>query len=244
MGRYRARLSADPADIAAAARLRWLAFRTARGLGVEGGADGDGHDAACRHVLIEPAEGGSPIACFRLLHLPEAAWIGQSYAARYYDLSRLALYPAPLLEVGRFCVAPGRRDPDILRLAWASITRLVDLWGIELMFGCSSFAGVGTKAHGAALALLSESHLAPARWMPGIGGGETLPLAGCAPGEADACSTRRAMPPLLRTYLAMGGWVSDHAVIDREMDTLHVFTGVEVAKVPPARARALRGLAG
>ena len=52
------------------------------------------------------------------------------------------------------------------------------------------------------------------------------------------------MPPLLRTYLMMGGWVSDHAVVDDDMNTLHVFTGLEIAAVPPARARALRMVAG
>ena len=50
----------------------------------------------------------------------------------------------------------------------------------------------------------------------------------------------KRMPPLLRSYLAMGGWVSDHAVVDRDMNTLHVFTGLEVRAIPPARARALR----
>jgi putative hemolysin len=52
-----------------------------------------------------------------------------------------------------------------------------------------------------------------------------------------------ALPPLLRTYLGMGGWVSDHAVVDRDLDTLHVFTCVEVEKVPPARAASLRAVA-
>jgi putative hemolysin len=51
------------------------------------------------------------------------------------------------------------------------------------------------------------------------------------------------MPPLLRSYLAMGGWVSDHAVIDREMGTMHVFTGLEVRAIPAARKRLLRALA-
>ena len=37
------------------------------------------------------------------------------------------------------------------------------------------------------------------------------------------------MPPLLRAYLLMG-WVSDHAVIDNKLNTLHVFTGLEVRK--------------
>ena len=44
------------------------------------------------------------------------------------------------------------------------------------------------------------------------------------------------------TYLAMGGWVSDHAVVDRDLHTLHVFTGVEIARIPAARARLLRAL--
>ena len=52
------------------------------------------------------------------------------------------------------------------------------------------------------------------------------------------------MPPLLRTYLTMGGWVSDHAVVDTHMNTLHVFTGLEIAAIPPARARLLRADAG
>jgi phytoene dehydrogenase-like protein len=50
----------------------------------------------------------------------------------------------------------------------------------------------------------------------------------------------RQMPPLLRSYLAMGGWVSDHAVVDRDLGTLHVCTGVEIAAIPPSRARLLR----
>lgn len=52
------------------------------------------------------------------------------------------------------------------------------------------------------------------------------------------------LPPLLRTYLLMGGRVSDHAVIDTELDTLHVFTGLEIAAIPGAGARALRALSG
>ncbi|MEM9211400.1 MAG: ornithine-acyl-ACP acyltransferase, partial [Pseudomonadota bacterium] len=54
----------------------------------------------------------------------------------------------------------------------------------------------------------------------------------------------RQIPPLLKTYLRMGGWVSDHAVIDRDLRTIHVFTGVEIAKIPPARRKALLRDAG
>ena len=54
----------------------------------------------------------------------------------------------------------------------------------------------------------------------------------------------RLLPPLLRTYLMMGGWVSDHAVVDRDLGTLHVFTGLEIGAVPDGRARLLRAVAG
>lgn len=57
-------------------------------------------------------------------------------------------------------------------------------------------------------------------------------------------AARAQMPPLLRSYLAMGGWVSDHAVVDAELGTLHIFTALEVDRVPPARARSLRQIAG
>ena len=68
------------------------------------------------------------------------------------------------------------------------------------------------------------------------------------PDSADAL-TRGSLrsfgvPPLLRSYLAMGGWVSDHLVVDRDLGTLHVFAGLEVRAVPVARALALRRLVG
>ena len=40
----------------------------------------------------------------------------------------------------------------------------------------------------------------------------------------------------------MGGWVSDHAVVDRQMGTLHVFTGLEIGAIPESRKRLLRAL--
>ena len=33
----------------------------------------------------------------------------------------------------------------------------------------------------------------------------------------------------------MGGWVSDHAVRDPGLGTLHVFTAVEIARIPPRK---------
>lgn len=237
-GRYRARVSIDAGDVAKSIALRTRVFR-----GDAGPSDADRFDASCDHVLVEEAQTGRLCASVRLLYLDNATAIESSYSAQFYDLARLSAYRAPLAEMGRFCVDPDLEpDPDILRLAWGAVTRYVDARGIGLLFGCSSFPGTDPKAHQTALSLLRARHLAPAVWMPGARAETVYPF-GAEPLDApDVRAGLAGMPPLLRTYVAMGGWVSDHAVIDQDLGTLHVFTGLEIAAIPPARARALRAL--
>lgn len=227
-----------------AQRLRWLCFVGQRtGADQPQALDADGHDALCRHVLIEDLHGGTLVGCFRFLHLASGAGIGRSYSAQHYDLGGLRDFAGPMVEVGRFCVHPAHPDPEILRIAWAVLTRHVDTTEAQLLFGCSSFPGTDTKGYADAFAMLRERHLAPKRWLPRVKAPEVFrfpPL----PRSLDAPRARALMPPLLRTYLMMGGWVSDHAVMDRQLNTMHVFTGVEVGTIPSARVRALRQMAG
>ncbi|MFT3689917.1 GNAT family N-acetyltransferase [Paenirhodobacter sp.] len=235
-GRYAARFAASGADLCAAQALRGRSFG-ARAL------DADRFDSLCRHVLIE--EAGRLVCCFRILPLRDGSHIGESYSAQFYDLSALAGFPGRMAEVGRFCIDAGCRDPDILRVAWGALTRLVDDEGIEMLFGCSSFPGTDWERHSNAFALLAQGHLAPPGWAPGIKAPKVVPYARHLAGlPGDQKRALREMPPLLRSYLLMGGWVSDHAVVDADLGTLHVFTGLEVRAIPEARARALRLVAG
>ncbi len=231
-GRLCARLARSDADIARAQALRHEAFFGRPGL------DTDGFDSICGHMLIED-ETGALLACYRLLACP-ASEIGQSYSAQFYDLTRLAAYPGRCLELGRFCARPGLPDPDLLRLAFGAMARLVDGYDIALLFGCASFAGAEPAGHDTALRHLRAGHLGPQRWRPDRRAAEVLDL---PEGAADRRQALAALPPLLRLYLGIGGWVSDHAVIDRAMDTLHVFTAVEIATIPPARQGLFRAVA-
>lgn len=235
-GRLRARLADGPDDIARAQALRHLCFRKGAGL------DADAFDPRCRHVMIEEREAGRLLSCFRLMEIPTRAALVASYAAQFYDLGTLSSLPLPAIEIGRFCIAPGQADPDILRLAWVAMTRIVDDEGVAAMFGCTSFPGTDLGRHGPALAAL-RPHVAAQGQGPQRSAPETLALCDL-PLPPDPRTALAGLPAILRTYLGMGGWVSDHAVIDRDLDTLHVFTAVEVARVPAARARALRALAG
>lgn len=236
-GLYRARLARSGDDLRRAQALRHRAFHGRDGL------DGDAFDARCSHMLIEEQGSGALVGCFRFLMLATGRAADDSYAAQFYDLAGLAGQGGPLLELGRFCVAAGRHDPDILRLAWAALTREVDANGVTLLFGCASFAGVDPAPYAAAFDLLAARHLGPDTARPQRRAPEVVTFAERPATPPDPIRAMQAMPTLLRSYLAMGGWVSDHAVIDRQMNTLHVLCVVPIATIPPARKRALRAVA-
>ena len=244
-GRYVARLGEGAEDVEAAQRLRFRAFIEGRGAAVEGprarGLDADDLDPLCDHMLIEERRSGRLIACFRMLPLSSGAEVGRSYSARYYDLTALTDYPEGMVEMGRFCVEPGVKDPDVIRVAWAAMLRYVEARKVGMLFGCSSFRGVDAEAYQDAFALLKEKHLAPKRWLPRVKAPRVFRYAvNLKLRRPDMKLAVKRMPPLLRTYLMLGGWVSDHAVIDHDLNTLHVFTGVEVSRVPDSRIRLLR----
>ncbi len=236
-GTYRARLVETSADLATVLELRTRAFHTSR-------PDGDDFDRACEHVLIEECQTNKIVCCFRMLLLEGGGELSRSYSAQFYDLQALQSFPDRMVELGRFCIDPDHQDPDILRIAWGAMTSFVDEHQVEMLFGCSSFAGTETTNYLDAFAMLKARHLAPKHWLPRVKAPDVFRYAARLRRKPDAKKAMSGMPPLLKTYLMMGGWVSDHAVVDRQMNTLHVFTGVEIGAIPDARKRLLRAVAG
>ncbi|NKB27438.1 MAG: GNAT family N-acetyltransferase [Rhodobacteraceae bacterium] len=225
----------DVTALAEVWQLRSAQFRDGRG------PDRDDWDTRCRHVLIRDRVTGALAGCFRMMVIDGPEAVTTSYTGERYDLRELAVRRDPMVEVGRFCIAKDHAaDPDILRLAWTEVTRQVDAHGAGFLFGCASFPGTDPARHAAAFAQL-RARVAHRRWQVGRQSRATISLVEAA---GDASPSPVAIPPLLRSYLAMGGLVSDHLVVDHDLGTLHVFAGLEVRAVPAARARSLRRLAG
>ena len=201
-------------------------------------------DERCRHILVHDTRDGTLVCCFRLLPLAGGASIEQSYSAQFYELSALSTFSGPMVEMGRFCIHPDYKDPDILRVAWGAMTRFVDDTGVEMLFGCSSFQGTRPSNTWTPLPC---SRTAIWRPKPCCRGSRPRTCSNsprnCAGFKPDAKRAMLGMPPLLRTYLMMGGWVSDHAVVDQDLNTLHVFTGLEIKSIPENRKRLLRATA-
>lgn len=235
-GIYTIRLAENDADVLSAQSLRGECFRAS-----DGGLDRDDFDSVCTHLLIEETASRRLVACYRVLAFTNGSTVGDSYSAQFYDLDRLRHYPDAMLEIGRFCMARDVHDPDVLRLAWGALANLTDSLGTQMLFGCSSFRGTDWTHYRDSFAVLARSHLAPDIWRPDVRAPQVFGYAAELAGvDADGALAMTRMPPLLRSYLGLGGWVSDHAVIDSDMGTLHVFTGLEIAAIPPARARILR----
>ncbi|MDA5094322.1 GNAT family N-acetyltransferase [Aliiroseovarius sp. KMU-50] len=233
--RYRVRFAETKADLLSAQALRHRCFRGGEGF------DRDAHDEVCRHILIEHRLRKELVACLRILPLSHGEEIGKSYSALFYDLKPLSEYGAPLAEIGRFCISPSLKDgADVLRLLWGELTRYVDEQGIGMLFGCVSFQGTDVEDYLDTFDLLRDGRIAPRRWRPLIKSQDVFRFSDRDRKDTDRKRGLRMMPPLLRTYLAMGGWVSDHAVVDEDLGTLHVFTGVEISSVPQKRAQMLR----
>lgn len=231
---YYARLANAPEDFAACLVLRNGVFRAETAT-----SDQDTFDETYEHVLIRRRKDDALVACFRFVFMSSGSAISDSYSAQFYDLSGLAAYDRPMMEMGRFCVDPTLRDPDIIRVAWGAMAEIVQSRKAELLFGCSSFAGTDERPYYDAFAVLRDRYIAPSHWRPHMKAPSVFEFARRLRRKADPKVAMRVMPPLLKTYLAMGGWVSDHAVVDRDLDTLHVFTGVAVSDIPPARQRSI-----
>lgn len=238
LGALQIGLAASAADMADVARLRAVRFR-----GTGTASDLDRFDPLSRHLVIRSGPAAPVQATARLRLLSDPSALGGCYTAQFYDLGALARLAPRCLEIGRICIdARLVHDPDILRALLAGLTRLALDQRAEFLIGCASFRGADPARHHAALALLSRCHLGPEALRPARRP-DRLSCALPAADPPDRAAALRSVPALLRLYLRLGGWVSDHAVLDPELDTLHVFAAVETRAVPPHRLRALDLLA-
>lgn len=223
-------------DMSAVLRLRANSFR-----GSPMANDQDDFDARFHHLWVGQA-GREPSATVRWAVHRRPADLLQGYAAQSYDLSGMAQISGPILELGRLCRAPSSRhdDGDLMRLIWAGVARMVLASGAKRLIGCPSFPTTDPEALAPGLAFLAQASVGPAPRRPGIKAARTYALSSVSPG---ATASIADLPPLLRLYLMLGGWVSDHLVVDEDLGTCHIFTCVEIETMPEARRRVLTRMA-
>lgn len=188
--------------------------------------DFDGFDDICDHLLVIDRDRSNGSVCvagtYRLLRRSVALRHGGFYTQQEFDLAGLLDQPGELVELGRSCVGAEYRSRGVMQLLWRGLAAYVRTHDIHLMFGCASFPGTEPDAMGVPLSYLHHFHLAPQAMRPRALPQYYVPMGILPPGDVDAQAALAELPPLIKGYLRVGGFVGDGAVVDHQFNTTDV----------------------
>jgi putative hemolysin len=233
------RLAAGTDEVDAAQALRYAVFYDEMGAHPDAEAarlrrDRDRFDAVADHLVVLDHAGDGPprvVATYRLIPPEAAAKVGGYYSADEYDLAPLLRFPGKLLEVGRSCVHPDYRTRLALQLMWRGIAAYVYRHGIDVLFGCASLHGTDPDRIADQLTYLHHVHLAPPELRPRALPSRYVEMRRLDPATLDTRRVLGALPPLIKGYLRLGGFVGDGAVIDAQFNTVDVAVIVRTDQV-------------
>ena len=242
LSRYRVKLAETEEEREGAQRLRYRVFVEEMGAQATpeqraARREWDAFDPWFDHlVLLDLASDADPldrvVGVYRLMR-GEAARAGPGfYGAGEYDLAPILASGRECVELGRSCVAAEHRGGAAMHLLWNGLAGYVLERGIEVLFGVASFPGTDPAPLAEALAYL---HHAP----PGAAGPAGAGAAGALrldmdlmPREAvEPARALQAVPPLIKAYLRLGGFVGDGAWIDHGFNTIDVCVVMDTGRM-------------
>ncbi|MDH6129717.1 GNAT family N-acetyltransferase [Kitasatospora sp. GP82] len=224
-------------DVRRAQRLRHEVFAGELGAVLPHGDEGldiDEFDEWCDHVTVRHEATGDIVGTCRVLLPERAAEFGRCYAESEFDLTSLMPLRERLVETGRSCVRADHRNGTVFALLWGGLARHLERTGhaASWLAGCVSVPldddGVSIAA---AWELARAGHQAP----PSYGVTPIVPwpvhdgerrrdettAVRAVPGRATA--VQGTVPPLLRWYLRMGGWVCGPPAWDADFKVADLF---------------------
>jgi L-ornithine Nalpha-acyltransferase len=230
-GPLQVRLAESRADIEAAQALRYRVFFETLGArpAVEARRvrrDFDRFDERCDHLLVlDHNRGSGPeivVGTYRLIRREPAGRLGGFYSADEFDISRLVAYPGEILELGRSCIDSAYRQRAAAQLLWSGIAAYVFHYRIDLMFGCASLPGTDASRLDVPLSYLYHFHLAAPSLRARALTDRYVEMNRLPRSTIDPLRALAGLPPLIKGYLRLGGFVGDGAVIDHDFNTTDV----------------------
>lgn len=231
IGSLEVRLALDPAEVRAAQALRYRVFYDEMKAApspamARAKRDFDDFDTYCDHLLVidharnQPR--GAVVGTYRLNRRSQAMGRSGFYTTGEYDIAPIVAQDGEILELGRSCIDSAYRNGTTVQLLWRGIAAYVFYHDIKLMFGCGSLRGVDADELALPLSYLYHNHLAPehlrAIALPHL----YVDMNRLPAGDVDRRAALDALPPLVKGYLRLGGFVGDGAVIDRQFNTTDV----------------------
>ena len=230
-GKLTARIANDENDIDAAQKLRYRVFYEEMKAvpseeNVARKRDFDVFDQICDHLLVINEDGKENISgvvgTYRLLRRSVADQHIGFYSAAEFDIAPLLCIDGEILELGRSCVDQDYRTRPTMQLLWHAIAAYVFQYDIKMMFGCASFPGPDPSKLILPLSYLHHFHSAPTEFRPMALGDRYVRMNYLKKEEIDIRKALMGLPPLIKGYLRLGGFVGDGAVIDSHFNTTDV----------------------
>lgn len=189
--------------------------------------DFDDFDDFCDHLLIldhrlgdKPEE--SIVGTYRLLRRSAVPQDKSFYSSGEYNISNLLHQPGELLELGRSCVDAAYRTRPTMYLLWSGIAAYVFYYDIQLMFGCASIPEVDVQVLSLPLSYLYFYHLAPDYLRTTALQDRHIEMRRMEKHLIEPKQALATLPPLIKGYLRLGGFVGDGAVFDPQFHTTDV----------------------
>lgn len=225
-GNIEIRLAETAEEVRAAQKLRWQVFYEEMSAkpSPENAAvqlDFDKYDDICDHLLV--LDGSKVVGTYRLIRRSVAKLHGGHYSASEFNIKPLMDYPGEILEVGRSCVAPSHRTRGVMQLLWQGIAAYVFHHDVALLFGCASLPGTtDPRDQALPLSYLHYHHLAPPALRVRALPDRYVDMRRMEEDQVDPRAGFISLPPLVKGYLRLGGFVGEGAVIDSEFNTIDV----------------------
>lgn len=173
------------------------------------------------------------IGVYRLMDQPAAAAAGGFYSEGEFDLAPLLGAGRRVLELGRSCLHRDYRGGPALMHLWQALAAETRAREAEILFGVASFHGTDVEKLAAPLSLLSREYLAPDDLRVRSRAYQEMNLIE----NLDRLAAMRAMPPLIKAYLRLGGRVGKGAFIDHAFNTTDVCILFEANKMNRRKAK-------
>lgn len=225
------RIAETEAEILAAQSLRYQVFyeemsaQPTKDMAAQK-RDFDAFDAVTDHLLvIDNSLGGgleSVVGTYRLMRRDGAAKTGRFYTADEFDISPLTNLSGEILELGRSCVAAPYRSKRVMDMLWRGIAAYVSYYQIEVMFGCASIEGVNPETLALPLSYLHHYHLAPEALRTQAVDDRYVAMDRLSKSDFSPKAGIISVPPLIKGYIRLGGFIGDGAVIDPQFQTTDV----------------------
>ncbi len=243
--RLSVRIAKSEQDILAARKLRYRVF--VQELGADGPAidheqqlEVDQFDPYVDNlVLVDPDRDELQlehvVGVYRLMTDEAAARGCGFYSQSEFDISPLTNSGRSLVELGRSCVHEDYRSGAAMFQLFNGVADYVLARDLQILFGVASFHGTDAARLSAPLSYLYCNHLAPEALRVTVveQQAEQVPLMPCE--QVNTNQALKEVPPLIRSYLRLGGLVGEGVFFDFAFNSTDIFLLVDTQNMAEDR---------